>query len=121
MIMIKPTLDSHTIKVLNEQGIARKEGEKYITTSNQGNYGELVFTFSKERPSHTLNVFYRLHIVLNSRAGNCIKIHHCMGNDEVKVLYDYISKRTEEIEQYHTLVLVRELNVQKADVQCTIK
>ena len=119
--MNKPTLEEHTIKVLNEQCIARKQENKYITTSKKGHYGDLVFTFSKNYPSHSINVFYRLDIVLNSSYGNCIKIYHRMESEAIKVLYEYISKKANEFEHRNALELVKELNTQKADIECTIK
>ncbi|CAM0110208.1 hypothetical protein VPH5P1C_0138 [Vibrio phage 5P1c] len=110
--MDKPFLDAHTIKVMNEQGVAKKEGDMYINTRNQSYTGNLIFTFNRVPSSSmtSLDSLYKLSIVLETANGNTIEFKHKLSSDQIKPIYDHVSNRSDEAESRAALNLANELN-----------
>lgn len=109
--MTKPTLEEHTIKIMNEQGVAKKEGNKYINTRTQSSTGTLVFTFDKVLGnSISVRELYKLYIVLETSNGNTLSFKHKLSSDQIKPLYVHVSSRSDEAEKRIALDLANELN-----------
>ncbi|CAM0051675.1 hypothetical protein VPHK406_0109 [Vibrio phage K406] len=109
--MNKPTLDAHTIKIMNEQGVAKKDGTKYINTRPQSYTGTLVFTFDKVLSNGIpVRDLYKLYIVLETANGNTIPFKHKLSSDQIKPLYAYVSSRSDSAENRTALNLANELN-----------
>lgn len=110
--MDKPILDAHTIKIMNEQGVAKKDGDKYINTRSQGYAGTLIFTFNRVSSSSltSLEYIYKLSITLETSNGNIIEFKHKLCSDQIKPIYDHVSNRSDEAEKRTALSLANELN-----------
>ena len=110
--MDKPILDAHTIKIMNEQGVAKKDGDKYINTRSQGYTGTLIFTFDRVLSTSmaSLGYIYKLSIILETANGNIIKFKHKLCSDRIKPIYDHVSSRSDEAEKRTALNLANELN-----------
>lgn len=109
--MNKPILDAHTIKVMNEQGVATKKGDTYINTRPQGHQGTLVFTFDRVlTQSFNPKRLYRLDIELETTYGNIISFKHKLTSDQIKPIYEYVSSVSDKAEKRSALNLANELN-----------
>lgn len=118
--MKKIILDAHTIKIMNEQCIAKKDGDQYINKCGQSWDGDLFFIFNKEYRGMPSKLLYTLTIKFVCANGNSTKIYHRLNGDDLEMLYNYVSLRSDSITYDKAMGIVNNLNDHYRQFETTI-